>query len=360
MFPARAFSRWGTRPVLARRGAAGTRRARVARARRSSVWGFLGTPRTSTSPGTWRGRACRCTRAAPTRLAPEIAHFPDANLGASGRVGQKREKVHALGDDVLVKAKDAHHVLRPETAESLYVLWRVTGEEEWRDAGWDVWRAWGNHARVDTGGYAGLDNVTQDAESEGRVDKMESFWLGETLKYLYLLFSDDPALLPPECFVFNTEAHLLPVVASDGVPDTEACVELVAEAKRREDRESARAAVRDPEGKTRAKSEESATERATPSYRTGTLVDRSYDIPRGIIQNTDHSSRSSFVAAANAASLASFASFAALASAASSAFLAALLRSSCRFVISSIHFTSRCTAARFIRARSASFCCFSA
>ena len=92
-----------------------------------------------------------------------------------------------------------------------------------------MWRAWERHARVDTGGYASVDNVTQAPEKGPvkRIDKMESFWLGETLKYLYLLFSDDPALLPPECFVFNTEAHPLPVVASDGVPDTEACVERV-------------------------------------------------------------------------------------------------------------------------------------
>ena len=38
-----------------------------------------------------------------------------------------------------------------------------------------------------------------------KIDKQESFFLGETLKYLYLLFSDDPALLPLPCFVFNTE-----------------------------------------------------------------------------------------------------------------------------------------------------------
>jgi mannosyl-oligosaccharide alpha-1,2-mannosidase len=33
--------------------------------------------------------------------------------------------------------------------------------------------------------------------------------LGETLKYLYLLFSEDPALVPLTCFVFNTEVGAL-------------------------------------------------------------------------------------------------------------------------------------------------------
>lgn len=40
---------------------------------------------------------------------------------------------------------------------------------------------------------------------------MESFFLGETLKYLYLLFSDDAELLHLDKYVFNTEAHPLPI-----------------------------------------------------------------------------------------------------------------------------------------------------
>jgi len=201
----------------------------------------------------------------PAGLAPEIAHFPASGLRAGGA---GPEEVHAFGD-LLVKRKDAHNLLRPETVESLFVLWRVTRSEEWRAAGWEMWRAWERHARVDTGGYAGVDSVVDpesarrwnrfaesptpsrdetSASSAGlgedslqnapkrsetrdrelnRVDKMESFWLSETLKYLFLLFTDDPTVLPLECFVFNTEAHPLPVLRA-GVIDARACVERVA------------------------------------------------------------------------------------------------------------------------------------
>lgn len=203
----------------------------------------------------------------PAGLAPEIAHFPASGLRAGGA---GPEEVHAFGD-LLVKRKDAHNLLRPETVESLFVLWRVTRSEEWRAAGWEMWRAWERHARVDTGGYAGVDSVvdpesfpkrrwnrfaesptpsrdetfassgedfgedsqktrskTRDPPRElNRVDKMESFWLSETLKYLFLLFTDDPTVLPLECFVFNTEAHPLPVLRA-GVSDARACVERVA------------------------------------------------------------------------------------------------------------------------------------
>ena len=46
-------------------------------------------------------------------------------------------------------------------------------------------------------------------------DKMESFWLAETLKYLFLLFDESqPALIPLDQFVLNTEAHPLPILHS--------------------------------------------------------------------------------------------------------------------------------------------------
>lgn len=57
-------------------------------------------------------------------------------------------------------------------------------------------------------------------------DKMESFWPAETLKYLYLLLDDsEPELLPLDQFVFNTEAHPLPIIGS--MADAEAAKRYV-------------------------------------------------------------------------------------------------------------------------------------
>ena len=58
-------------------------------------------------------------------------------------------------------------------------------------------------------GYTDLDSVLRVPPPKR--DKMETFFLGETLKYLYLLFGDDPSVLPLDQWVFNTEAHPLPV-----------------------------------------------------------------------------------------------------------------------------------------------------
>lgn len=44
---------------------------------------------------------------------------------------------------------------------------------------------------------------------------MESFWLAETLKYLYLTLDEsNPPLLSLDEYVFNTEAHPLPLEGS--------------------------------------------------------------------------------------------------------------------------------------------------
>lgn len=59
-------------------------------------------------------------------------------------------------------------------------------------------------------GYTSLANVKNTDEIVYR-DMMESFFLSETLKYLYLLFSDDRYLLDLKKYVVTTEAHPLPI-----------------------------------------------------------------------------------------------------------------------------------------------------
>lgn len=61
--------------------------------------------------------------------------------------------------------------------ESWFVLFRVTGDEMYRDWGWDFARALERYARVGTGGYTSLDNVMNVPEPGHGRDKMESFFL---------------------------------------------------------------------------------------------------------------------------------------------------------------------------------------
>lgn len=79
--------------------------------------------------------------------------------------------------------------MRPETVESLFVMWRVTHNETYRQWGWNIFRAFEMHSKVSTGGYSSLSSVLKVPAP--REDTMESFFVAETLKYLLLLFSDD-------------------------------------------------------------------------------------------------------------------------------------------------------------------------
>ncbi len=54
--------------------------------------------------------------------------------------------------------------------------------------------------------HAALDDCT--VLDPPKSDRMESFWLAETLKYFYLIFSE-PDLIDLGEYVLNTEAHPL-------------------------------------------------------------------------------------------------------------------------------------------------------
>lgn len=68
------------------------------------------------------------------------------------------------------------------------------------------------HAKVPGGGYACLSSILLDPPPQDSGRRMESFFLAETLKYLYLLFDQDDARFPLDRYVFNTEAHPLPLI----------------------------------------------------------------------------------------------------------------------------------------------------
>uniref|UniRef100_A0A8C5F8E0 alpha-1,2-Mannosidase n=2 Tax=Gadus morhua TaxID=8049 RepID=A0A8C5F8E0_GADMO len=134
-----------------------------------------------------------------TGLSPEIVHF-------NTHQGSTR--------DVEVKPADRHNLLRPETVESLFYLYRFTKDPKYRDWGWEILQSFNKHTKVSTGGYTSINNV-RDPDFPLPRDKMESFFLGETLKYMYLLFSDDLDLISLDRYVFNTEAHPLPIWPSE-------------------------------------------------------------------------------------------------------------------------------------------------
>ncbi|KAJ3335219.1 hypothetical protein HDU93_006114 [Gonapodya sp. JEL0774] len=116
-------------------------------------------------------------------------------------------------------SQNTKYILRPETLESLFVLYRHTHDPIYRRWARDILFSIERECRVDTGGYAGLIDVGRPTREGGRSDGMESFFIAETLKYGYLIFEGDE-VVSLEDWVFNTEAHPLriPVRPDRGTP----------------------------------------------------------------------------------------------------------------------------------------------
>lgn len=186
------------------------------------------------------------------------------------------------------------NILRPETVESLFYLWRLTGNKTYQEWGWNIFQAFEKNSRIDSG-YVGLKDVSTSqlflillwyeknnkllisllctllticrsercairllqepsnllkietrftpsymhylylfsnqyskSKRDARLhiciisasfqvntgvkdNMMQSFFLAETLKYLYLLFSP-PSVISLDEWVFNTEAHPIKIV----------------------------------------------------------------------------------------------------------------------------------------------------
>lgn len=197
-----------------------------------------------------------------TRLAPEITYFkiddpprmmtdlyPDSTMTTGNHKSDHKDlplaskPLYPLDDDSLtwrddlnIHPQDRHNLQRPETIESLFYMYRITEDETYRHWGWEMFKSFINHTAIVE---RPLDNIMPQSStrtpaelekekknnpprivgftslSNGDTippmqrDNMESFWMAETLKYLYLLFSDREFLSLEEN-VFNTEAHPMP------------------------------------------------------------------------------------------------------------------------------------------------------
>ncbi|KAE8551655.1 hypothetical protein EYB25_005545 [Talaromyces marneffei] len=139
--------------------------------------------------------------------------------------------------DIQIHSQDSHNLQRPETVESLLYMYRITGDEQYREWGWQMFKSFVKYTavveKVTPSDHKGdestqLHVIDNDGESHPSYrivgftslsdanidppvmrDNMESFWMAETLKYFYLLFSDRD-FIPLEDVVFNTEAHIFP------------------------------------------------------------------------------------------------------------------------------------------------------
>lgn len=84
-------------------------------------------------------------------------------------------------------------------------MYRITGDPVWQDRGWKMFEAVIRSTKTEIA-HSAIQDVTKANGRAEPTDSMESFWLAETLKYFYLLFTTPDAYSLDE-WVFNTEAH---------------------------------------------------------------------------------------------------------------------------------------------------------
>lgn len=121
-------------------------------------------------------------KAMATGLAGEITHFNIANPPLpEGSPHSPPQKLDSAADaewkkDFNIKPGDKHNLQRPETVESLFYMWRITGDEIYREWGWEMFKSFMEYTAVEHGGgFTSLRNA--DTIPPATMDNMESFWL---------------------------------------------------------------------------------------------------------------------------------------------------------------------------------------
>ncbi|XP_065600613.1 mannosyl-oligosaccharide 1,2-alpha-mannosidase IC isoform X1 [Cyrtonyx montezumae] len=141
-------------------------------------------------------------------LAAEITNTCHESYARSDtKLGPEAFRFDAGTEAMATRLSERYYILRPEVVESYVYMWRLTHDVKYRQWGWEVVKALEKHCRVEAG-FSGIRDVYTTVPTHDNMQ--QSFFLAETLKYLYLLFCEDDVLSLDD-WVFNTEAHPLPV-----------------------------------------------------------------------------------------------------------------------------------------------------
>lgn len=110
--------------------------------------------------------------------------------------------------------------LRPELAESLYYLHHYTKDPKYVKWGQEIFDSFSKWSKAEHG-YSKVDGLAAAPGAGGAFQQVpgnvESFWMAETLKYLYLLFAPAEEKIDLDRFVFTTEGHPLKILGGGGL-----------------------------------------------------------------------------------------------------------------------------------------------
>ncbi|KAL9026032.1 MAG: hypothetical protein Q9196_005245 [Gyalolechia fulgens] len=131
-------------------------------------------------------------------------------------LGRIREEKLPKG---VTKITGSKYILRPEAVESVFIMYRVTGDEYWRQKGWKMFRSIQKYTQTEYGASAISDVMSEHPDP---MDMMESFWLAETLKYIYLLFCEPDYYSLDDYVLYVTPLAHASILNIDSYRNTEA------------------------------------------------------------------------------------------------------------------------------------------
>jgi len=175
----------------------------------------------STKTGFWYAQADMNTGKRTSTLFGALDAFFPAELALSGDLKRaesleascyKMWNLEGIEPEQInfetMKITYPNYALRPEIIESAYYLYHYTHNEKYLEMGKTFLNDLVKYCRTDAG-FAELKNIITKEKHDG----MESFFLAETLKYLYLLFAPENTL-DFNKIIFNTEAHPMKISLS--------------------------------------------------------------------------------------------------------------------------------------------------
>lgn len=175
------------------------------------VWAYEASPN-GIAPELWRMWPCpdptNCPWDEQEYYKGVVAHGPSVDSAIRPKTNEELARQFIERNTLrpgFTDVRDTRYILRPEAIESVFVLYRITGDHKYQEIAWKMFEAIKQATETDLS-FAALSNCIVSPPT--KIDSQESFWMAETLKYFYLIFSE-PELVSLDDYVLNTEAHPL-------------------------------------------------------------------------------------------------------------------------------------------------------
>ena len=113
---------------------------------------------------------------------------------------------------------DGVYRLQPDLVEALFYMWRATGDQKYKEEAWKTFMSITRECRLENGAFTVLEESEDGNVTKG--DRMPSYLIGSTLKFLFLTFAEN-SVLPLDNWVFNRAAQ--PLLVSPGIGALNPC-----------------------------------------------------------------------------------------------------------------------------------------